>query len=79
MASMNISLPQQMRDWFEEQAASGRYANASDYMRDLIRRDQERQEAIAHVQQAIDEALASGPPEEFDPDLFEAEMRRKYG
>lgn len=41
MATMNISLPQQMKDWVEAQTADGRYANSSDYIRDLIRRDVE--------------------------------------
>ena len=42
MATMNISLPDQMKEWVEAQSGSGRYSNASDYVRDLIRRDQER-------------------------------------
>ena len=39
MATMNISLPDQMKEWVEAQAESGRYSNASGYVRDLIRRD----------------------------------------
>jgi len=39
MATMNISLPEQMKVWVEECVQSGRYANASDYVRDLIRKD----------------------------------------
>lgn len=60
MATMNISLPEKMKDWVEKQAAGGRYANSSDYMRDLIRRDQERAAKIAHMQKLIDEGLESG-------------------
>jgi antitoxin ParD1/3/4 len=60
MATMNISLPDQMREWVEAQAKSGRYGNASDYMRDLIRHDQERAAKIAHMQVLVDEARASG-------------------
>ena len=37
MATMNISLPDKMREWIDQQVATGRYANASDLMRDLIR------------------------------------------
>lgn len=40
MATMNISLPDPMKAWVEAQTQSGRYANASDYVRDLIRKDQ---------------------------------------
>ena len=60
MATMNVSLPDQMKEWVEAQADTGRYANASDYVRDLIRRDQVKSEKIAAMQQKIDEGLASG-------------------
>ena len=45
MATMNVSLPDEMREWVEQQAKSGRYANASDYVRDLIRHDQDARSA----------------------------------
>jgi antitoxin ParD1/3/4 len=60
MATMNISLPEPMKHWAEKQAASGRYANASDYMRDLIRRDQDRQRKIAEMQALVDAGIKSG-------------------
>lgn len=44
MATMNISLPGQMRTWVQARIESGEYANASDYVRDLIRRDKIRLE-----------------------------------
>lgn len=40
MASMNISLPDPMRDYVQDRVDRGQYASASDYVRDLIRRDQ---------------------------------------
>ena len=60
MATMNISLPDKMKEWVEEQTADGRYANASDYMRDLVRRDQARTRAIASLQAEIDKGRARG-------------------
>jgi antitoxin ParD1/3/4 len=60
MATMNISLPKQMKAWAEAQAETGKYSNTSDYVRDLIRRDQERAEKIAAMQAKITEGLASG-------------------
>ncbi len=60
MATMNVSLPDPMKDWVEAQARTGRYSNASDYVRDLIRRDQERAGKIAELQKLIDDGLASG-------------------
>lgn len=60
MATMNVSLPAAMKDWVEVQVGTGRYSNASDYVRDLIRRDQERGGKIAAMQTLVDEGLASG-------------------
>ncbi len=60
MATMNVSLPDPMKDWAEAQARNGRYSNTSDYVRDLIRRDQERLGAIAELQALIDRGLESG-------------------
>jgi antitoxin ParD1/3/4 len=60
MATMNISLPDPMKDWVNAQAESGRYANASDYVRDLIRQDQERADKVRQLQALIDQGLASG-------------------
>ena len=75
MATMNVSLPDPMKAWVEDQVAEGRFGNSSDYVRDLIRRDQERRAAVAVLQAAIDEGLASGTPAPFDQDAFKARMR----
>ena len=60
MATMNVSLPDPMKEWVEAQAQTGRYSNASDYVRDLIRRDQERVSKLAELQRLITEGLESG-------------------
>ncbi|QKK02906.1 MAG: type II toxin-antitoxin system ParD family antitoxin [Pseudomonadota bacterium] len=60
MATMNVSLPDEMKNWVEERSRSGRYSNASDYVRDLIRRDQDRAQKIARLQALVDEAVSSG-------------------
>ncbi|WP_284347726.1 type II toxin-antitoxin system ParD family antitoxin [Paraferrimonas sedimenticola] len=56
---MNISLPSPMKDWVEEQANSGLYSNASDYVRDLIRQDQKAK--LARFQALVSEGVQSGP------------------
>ena len=76
MATMNVSLPDPMKAWVETQAETGRYANASDYVRDLIRRDQERAAKIAAMQKLIDEGLASGISKHSIDEIFD-EARRK--
>lgn len=60
MATMNISLPDKMKEWVEEQVATGRYANASDLIRDLIREDQDRSRGLDELRALIDEGIASG-------------------
>jgi antitoxin ParD1/3/4 len=60
MATMNISLPDPMKHWAEAQIQGGRYSNVSDYVRDLIRRDQEMKDKIAYIQARVDEGRASG-------------------
>ena len=60
MATMNVSLPDPMKAWVEAQAQTGRYRNASDYVRDLTRRDQEQVDRLAALQRYLDEAEASG-------------------
>ena len=60
MATMNISLPNAMKRWVQQQAQSGSYSNSSDYMRDLIRRDQEKAVKIANMQALVTEGIESG-------------------
>lgn len=57
MATMNVSIPDPMKDWVQGQIETGKYANASDYIRDLIRRDQEKTEVL---RQALREGERSG-------------------
>ena len=60
MATMNVSLPDPMKSWVEQQAKAGKYSNSSDYVRDLIRKDQEKTERVANLQTRVDEGLRSG-------------------
>ena len=77
MATMNISLPDAMREWIEEQVASGEYANASDYVRDLIRHDQRQREAL---QLALIEGEQSGRnPEKVKDTIAAAKVSLKSG
>ena len=42
MSTMNVSLPEALRSFVDEQVAQGEYGTSSEYVRELIRRDQER-------------------------------------
>ncbi len=76
MATMNISVPDPMKDWVQAQIDSGQYANASDYMRDLIRRDQAERDKFLALQQAITEGLESGVSDKSMQDVL-LEARRQ--
>ena len=58
--TMNISLPETMWAWVEARVGTGAYANASDYVRDLIRHDQEahKEEMDMDTLAALREGLA---------------------
>ena len=60
MATMNISMPDPMRDWVQEQIEGGKYASSSDYVRDLIRQDQARVDKVQALQTAITKGVESG-------------------
>ena len=76
MATMNISLPDPMKEWVETQARGGRYSNTSDYVRDLIRRDQDRAAKIARMQRLVDEGLESGVSDRSMADIREEARAR---
>ena len=79
MAAMNVSLPDPMKEWVEAQASTGRYSNASDYVRDLIRRDQERVGKLAELQKLITEGMESGVSARSVDDLLEAAREQAAG
>lgn len=73
MATMNVSLPDPMREWVDAQVKGGEYANASDYVRDLIRHDQRRSEEL---RAAISEGVNSGRSERSADDIMAAAKSR---
>ncbi len=74
MAQMNISITDTLKSWAESRVGEGRWSSTSDYVRDLIRRDQEAEEARRRLQAAIDEGRASGISER-DPFDYLDELR----
>lgn len=73
MATLNISLPDMMREWIDNQIQSGEYANASDYLRDLIRHDQRERETI---RLALIEGEQSGISSRSVEDIVSASKQR---
>jgi len=78
MATMSMSMPDAMKAWVESRAESGQYCNVSDYIRDLIRKDRQRKEAIAALQAAIPEGVERGKLEPFDAAAFKLRMRERH-
>ena len=74
MATMNISLPKKMKDWVEKRVSEGSYANSSDYIRDLIREDEDRRQVYDEIMQAAEDGLASGFSERTPQEIVEATL-----
>lgn len=72
MAQVNISLPDGLKSWVDQLVAAGSYSSASDYVRDLIRRDERNAADLAEVQAMIDSGLASGIDPRDPSDIIEA-------
>ena len=61
MTELRISVPPALARFLESRLVEGRYADAGDYLRDLIRRDQaEAEEDSAWVRAKVEEGLALG-------------------
>jgi antitoxin ParD1/3/4 len=59
-STMSFALPEALRSYVNQRVASGQYGNASEYLRELIRRDQEEQ-AKKRLRDLVEEGLSSGP------------------
>ncbi len=67
MATMNISLPETMKEFVEGQVESGLYANASDFVRDAIRDKMWTPEALLA---ALEAGEASGLSNQSPREIF---------
>lgn len=59
-SAMNIALPEPMRAYVAQRVASGQFGNTSEYVRELIRRDQ-REQDMARLRAMVAQRLTSGP------------------
>jgi antitoxin ParD1/3/4 len=73
MATLNVSMPNSMREWIDAQIESGEYANASDHIRDLIRHDQRQRDTL---RLALIEGEKSGANKRSLPGIRRAARRR---
>ena len=75
MSSLNISLPQQLKDFVEERVKVGGYSTPSEYVRELLREDQKRQ-AAQRLEALLLDGVASGIPIEANAEYWETKRRQ---
>jgi antitoxin ParD1/3/4 len=72
---MNISLPDPMKQYVEEQVSRGSYSSASEYVRELVQADQKRRDRDALESRLID-SINSGEPIGITPEMLSDTRRR---
>jgi antitoxin ParD1/3/4 len=80
MAAMSISMPDKMRAFIRSRVEAGEYHNESEYIRDLVRRDQEKLSEDEKLLKRLRAARASGLSERSVLDIMrdaEGDMREK--
>jgi antitoxin ParD1/3/4 len=77
MQTMNISLPDPMKQYVEEQVIVGDYSSASEYMRELVRADQKRN-AREQLERTLLESLLEGEAQEATPEFWST-LRAELG
>ncbi|MDA0738359.1 MAG: type II toxin-antitoxin system ParD family antitoxin [Nitrospirae bacterium] len=76
MIRKTIAMPDEMGTWIDHRIQSGQYNNDSEYFRDLVRRDQERQEATLQLRQMLEEGESSGISTKKVPDIMKDVEKR---
>ena len=60
-STMNIALPEPLRAYVADRVEAGQYGNTSEYVRELIRKDQ-REQRVLRLRALVEEGLSSGAP-----------------
>jgi antitoxin ParD1/3/4 len=76
--TMSFALPEAMRSYVDQRVRSGQYGNTSEYLRELIRRDQEEQ-AKKRLRELIEEGLNSGTGRALTPQRAARLKKRALG
>ena len=74
-----ITVTDRQDSWLKAQISAGEFTNDSEYIRDLIRRDQASQADIETIRAALIEGEESGGTQPFDIAMFKSEMTAKHG
>ena len=73
-----ITVTDQQNNWIKAQISAGEFTNDSEYIRDLIRRDQASQADSEAIRAALIEGEQSGAPQAFNSESFKQEMKVKH-
>ncbi|HRP24021.1 type II toxin-antitoxin system ParD family antitoxin [Thauera sp.] len=73
-----ITLTDQQDRWIKAQIEAGHYTNDSEYIRDLIRREQAGTAQTEAIRAALIEGENSGPAQPFDLEAFKARMNAEH-
>lgn len=81
MSSLNISIPESLREFVKQRVASAHYSTPSEYIRQLIREDQKAM-AKEQLEALLLKGLESGEPTEMTPqtwsDIRQRVQQSKY-
>ena len=72
MATMNVSLPDSLKSFVDEQVTQRGYSTSSEYVRELIRKDQDR----SSLRGLLMEGATSKPGKTAGPGFFEGLRKR---
>ena len=73
-----ITVTEQQNEWIKAQIDSGAFTSDSEYIRDLIRRDQTQGSAVDAIRGELIKGEESGEPQAFNGDLFKEQMAAKH-
>lgn len=73
-----ITVTEQQNEWIKVQITAGDFTNDSEYIRDLIRRDQARHAEIESIRNELVKGEQSGEPQPFDGELFKETMAARH-
>lgn len=77
MHRKTITLTEQQEDWVKARIESGHFGNDSEYIRNLIRRDQQAQERLGTLREALLEGESSGKSRPLDISAIKVAARKR--
>ena len=74
-----ITLTDQQDKWIKSRVSSGDFTNESEFIRDLLRREQVHQQQVSALQKALVVGENSGEAQPFDVTTFKQKMKQQHG